>query len=84
MFTVSCSPSKLGVVGSISGFSSLSDDTLSRGPMTIFKDKLLTRTDSHEAGDYVVTNVLSTRDLVFIPDIGQNLYHHQKLLPAEE
>ena len=57
--------------GSIPGFSSHSDETLNRGPMTIFKDKRLTRTDCDEAGDYVVPNVLSPRDLVFRPDIGQ-------------
>ena len=44
--------------------------------MTIFKDKLLTRTDCDEAGDYIVPNVLSPRDLVFRPDIGHKLYHH--------
>ena len=38
--------------------------------MTIFQDKLLTRTDCDETGDYVVPNVLSPRDLVFRPDIG--------------
>ena len=38
--------------------------------MTIFQDKLLTRTDCDEAGDYVVPNVLSPRDLVFRPAIG--------------
>ena len=68
-----------GVVGSIPGISSLSDETLNRGSMTIFQDKLLTRTDSDEAGDYVVPNVLSPRDLVFRPDIGHKLYHHQKV-----
>ena len=57
-------------MGSIPGFSSLSDETLNRGPMTIFQDKLLTRTDCDEAGDYVVPNVLSPRDLVFRPAIG--------------
>ena len=51
------------------GFSSLSDETLNRGPMTIFQDKLLTRTDCDEARDYVVPNVLSTKDLVFRPDL---------------
>ena len=65
-----------GVVGSIPGFSSLSDETLNRGPMTIFLDKLLTRTDCDEPGDYVVPNVLSPMDLVFRPDIGHKLYHH--------
>ena len=63
-------------VGLILGFSSLSDETLNRGPMTIFQDKLLTWTDCDEAGDYVVPNVLSPRDLVFRPDIGHKLYHH--------
>ena len=45
--------------------------------MTIFQDKLLTRTDCDETGDYVVSKVLSPRDLVFRPDIGHKLYHHQ-------
>ena len=46
--------------------------------MTIFKDKRLTRTDCDEAGDFVVPNVLSPRNLVFRPDIGQKkLYHHR-------
>ena len=40
--------------------------------MTIFQDKLLTRTDCEEAGDYVVPNVLSPRDL-------HKLYHHHYL-----
>ena len=44
--------------------------------MTIFQDKLLTRTDCDKAGDYVVPNVLSPRDLVFRPDIRHKLYHH--------
>ena len=44
--------------------------------MTTFQDKLLTKTDCDEAGDYVVPNVLSSRDLVFRPDIGHKLYHH--------
>ena len=55
---------------SIPGFSSLLDETLNEGPMTIFQDKLLTRTDCDKAGDYVVPNVLSPRGLVFRPDIG--------------
>ena len=37
--------------------------------MTIFQDKLVTRTDCDEAGDYSVPNVLSPRDLVFRPDL---------------
>ena len=49
--------------------------------MTIFHDKLLTRTDCDEAGDYVVPNVLSPRDLVFRPVIGHKLYHHPLKLP---
>ena len=77
VYWLSCSPSKPGVVGSIPGFSSLSDETLNRGPMTIFHDKLLTRTDYDEAGDYVVPYVLSPRDLVLRPDKGHKLYHHQ-------
>ena len=63
-------------MGLIPGFSSLSDETLNRGPMTIFQDKLLTITDCDEAGDYVVHNGLIPRDLVFRPDIGHTLYHH--------
>ena len=47
--------------------------------MTILQDKLLTRTDYDEAGDYAVPNVLSPRDLVFSPDVGQKLYHHHHL-----
>ena len=63
-------------------FSSLSDETLNRGPITIFQDKLLTRTDCEEAGDYVVPYVLSPRDLVLKPDIGQQLNHHHLALKA--
>ena len=44
---------KPGVVGSIPGFFSLSGETLNRGPMTIFQDKLLTRTYCDEADDYM-------------------------------
>ena len=61
-----CNP---GVPGSIPCSSSLSDGTLNRGPTTIFQDKRLTRTYCDEAGDYVVPNVLSPRDLVFKPDL---------------
>ena len=67
-------------MGSIPGFSSLSDETVNRGPMAIFQDKLLTRTDCDEAGDYVVPNVLSPRDLVFRPDIGHKMYHDHFIL----
>ena len=45
--------------------------------MTIFQEKLLTRTDCGEAGDYVVPNVLSPREQVFRPDIGHKLYYHR-------
>ena len=48
--------------------------------MKIFQDKLLTRTDCDEAGDYVVPNVLSPRDLVFKPGIGHKLYHQMPLV----
>ena len=48
--------------------------------MTIFQDKLLARTCLDEAGDYVVPNMLSPRDLVFRPDIGQELCHHHYLI----
>ena len=70
-------PSKSGVVGSIPGFSSLLDETLNQDPMTIFQDKLLTRKDCDEAGDNVVPNVLSTRELVFRPDLEHKLYQHR-------
>ena len=63
---------KPGVVGSIQDFSSLSDETLNGGPMTIFQDKLLTMTYFDEAGDYTVPNVLRPRDLVFRPDLLVN------------
>ena len=59
-----------GAVGSIPGFSSLSDETVNRGHMIVFKDKLLTRLYCDEAGP----NVLSPRDLVF-RRIGQKLDH---------
>ena len=61
---------KPGVVGSIPGFSSLSDGILNRGPVTIIKDKLPTRTGCDKAGDYAVPNVLSPRDLFFRPDLS--------------
>ena len=66
-----------GIVVKLLAFcSSLLDETLNRGPMTTFQDKLLTRTDCDEAGDYVMPNVLSPRDLVISHDIGHKLYHH--------
>ena len=52
--------------------------------MTIFQDKLLTRTDYDEAGDYVVPKMLSLRDLVFKSDIGHKLYHHHILFQLYE
>ena len=55
---------------------SLLYETLNRGPMTIFKDKLLTRTYSDEDEDYALPNVLSPRDQVFRPDIYKR--HHEK------
>ena len=48
------------------------------GPYDNFQDKLLTRTDCGEAGDYIVPYLLSPRDLVFRPYIGHKLYHHRK------
>ena len=48
-------------MGSIPGLSILSDVTLNRGLMTIFQDRLLTRTYSDEDGDYAVPNVLGPR-----------------------
>ena len=39
-----------------------------------------TWTDCDEAGDYVVPNVLSPRDLVFRPDNMDELYHKQTYL----
>ena len=53
-----------GLVGSVPVFSSLSDETLNRGPMTIFKDMLLTR-------GYSVPNMSSPTDLVPRPKIEQ-------------
>ena len=52
--------------------SSLSDETLNLGLWSNhnFQGKLLTSIYSDEAGDYAVTNVLSTRDQVFRPDIS--------------
>ena len=66
----SYSPYKPGVVGAIFGFSSIPDETLNRSTMTIFQDKLLTRTYCDEAGGYDVHNVLSLRDLVSRPDLS--------------
>ena len=67
---LSHSPSKPGVAGLIPDFSSTSDKTINRGPMTIFQDKT-----GDEAGDYAVPNVLSARDLVFSPDLRTKNEH---------
>ena len=43
-----------------------------------------TCTDCDEAGDYVVPNVLSPRDLVFRPDnMDETVPHTQKMLKIE-
>ena len=55
-------------MGSITGLSNPSVETINRGPMTIFQGKLLTRTYCDEAGDYAAPN-LSPRNLVFRPDL---------------
>ena len=43
-----------------------------------------TWTDCDEAGDYVVPNVLSARDLVFRPDNMDETVPHTQLLSALE
>ena len=48
---------KLGFTGLILAFSSPLEETINRGPMIIFQDKLLTRTYFYEVGDYVAPNV---------------------------
>ena len=58
LYGLSFSPCKQIVMGSTLGFSSLSDETLNRGPMPIIQDILLTMTYCDEAGDYAVPNVL--------------------------
>ena len=63
-------------MGAIPGFSSRSDETLNRGLMIIFQDKLLTRANCDEARDYVAHNVLSPSDLVFRPEVGHELYNY--------
>ena len=58
-----------GVLGSIPGLSSISDETLNRGPMTIFQDKLLTRLET--------TLCISPRDLhrtYTVPPPSPNIY----------
>ena len=61
-------PGKQGVKGSVPGFCSPPNETINLDPMTIFQDKLLTRTYCDEIGDFDVPNMLSPRDLVFRPD----------------
>ena len=46
-----------GVAGSIPIFSSPCDETINRGPLTIFQDKELTRTYCKKAEDYAVPNM---------------------------
>ena len=45
------------------------DETINRGPQTIFHGKLVTRTYCGEAGDHAAPNVLSQRDLGLRPDL---------------
>ena len=51
----------------IPGFSSISGETLNRGPMKSFMDNLLTMTYCDEAGNCAVPN---PRDLVFRLDLS--------------
>ena len=46
-------------------------------------DGRLTRTNCDEAGDYVVPNVLSARDLVSRPDNWTKLYYHHTTFEKE-
>ena len=68
------------VAGSIPGYSSPSDETTNRGSLTIFQDKLLTRTYCGEDVDYTLSNLLSRRDLVvrpeqsFVSPLGLGIY----------
>ena len=50
--------------------------------MTIFHDKLLTKTYRDEGADYAVPNVLSSRDLVFRPDFQTKTLHAHSLLSS--
>ena len=52
-----------GFVGSIPDFSCLSDETLNRGPMTIFK--LLTRIYCDDNGDHAVPYNFKSLDLTY-------------------
>ena len=52
-------------MGLITGFSSLSSETVNLGPLTIFQDKLLTGTYCDETGDYAMTKDLTPRLLTF-------------------
>ena len=51
------------------GLYSFLDETINRGPMTIFQDKQVIKTFCDEAGDYAVLNMPSPRYLVSIPGI---------------
>ena len=48
--------------------------------LVLVEDGRLTWTDCDEAGDYVVPNVLSPRDLVFRPDIMDETVPHTNQL----
>ena len=67
-------------MGAILGFSNRSGETLNRGLMIIFQDKLLTSANCDKAGDLIALNVLGPRDLVFRPEIGHELYHYHTVL----
>ena len=51
--------------------------------MTIFQEKLLTRAYCDEAGDKAVPNVLSPKDLVFIPDLSLTVYEKTNILVSD-
>ena len=57
------------------GFSSPSDETINRGLLTIIQVKLLTKVYCDEAGDYIVPNGFSQRDIVFCPDQRTKAIH---------
>ena len=52
--------------------------------MTIFQDKLVTRTYCDEAGDYAVPNVLNPRDLVFRPDLRTKTVHRYRKVDLKQ
>ena len=51
------------------------DETINRGPVTIFPDKPVARTDCNEAGDYAVHNVFSPTVLVSRPNLKAKTVH---------